>query len=313
MVKLNIDLPEEFFEEEVRCGYTVTREMKKIWAVDLDLLAEFDRVCKKYNLRYSLEGGSLLGAIRHHGMIPWDDDCDVTMLREDYEILKKVGPEEFKHPYFFQNAYTDKEYFKGHAQLRNSETTGILKNEIMEKRPYNQGIFLDIFVLDGFGTPEQRASQLERKNKYYHMYERFAYTYSKNTLKHIYRIIKSKIIKSYYYLKGWTVEKMFAEYEKICMECNAESEYVDKTMFRFKTMDLHVELEKKIFDDMIEVDFETLKVPVPREYDKVLKIFFGEDYMIPQKVDSIHGAVGVIWDTDRCYKDYFLKVGKRND
>ena len=88
MVDLNIKLPESFLQEEEREGVVVSAELKKLWAVQLDLLCEFDRVCKKHGLRYILDFGTLLGAIRHKGYIPWDDDQDVSILCEDYDIYK---------------------------------------------------------------------------------------------------------------------------------------------------------------------------------------------------------------------------------
>ena len=120
MVDLNIELPKGFLEEEVRCGYTVTRKMKEVWAVELDLLKEFKRVCNKYDLKYCADGGTLLGAIRHQGFIPWDDDLDIAMLRKDFEKLNEVAPAEFKKPYFWQTEETDKGSARGHAQLRYS-------------------------------------------------------------------------------------------------------------------------------------------------------------------------------------------------
>ena len=107
MVNLRIDLPEGFLDEEVRNGYTVTSKAKRAWAVQIDLLIKLDEVCKKYGLRYFADSGTLLGAARDHGFIPWDDDIDVTMLRADYEKLKEVADKEFEYPYFYQDMYRD--------------------------------------------------------------------------------------------------------------------------------------------------------------------------------------------------------------
>ena len=82
----------DFLKEEYRNGYLITEKMKKVWAVELDLLSELDRVCKKYNIKYYAAFGTLLGAIRDKGFIPWDDDIDVWLLRDEYERLKQVAP-----------------------------------------------------------------------------------------------------------------------------------------------------------------------------------------------------------------------------
>ena len=127
MIQLKINVPDHFYDEEVRCGYHVSSKMKKAWAVMIDLLVEFDRVCKKNGIKYFASGGTMLGAIRHKGFIPWDDDIDVMMFREDYDKLLEVGPREFQHPYFFQNKLTDPCCVDIFSKLRNSETTALLK------------------------------------------------------------------------------------------------------------------------------------------------------------------------------------------
>lgn len=97
----------DFFDEEVICDYKVSSNLKKLWAIEADLLREFVRVCDKYRLRWYAYAGTLLGAIRHSGFIPWDDDIDVCMPREDYDILTKELAGEFKTPYFMQTPYTE--------------------------------------------------------------------------------------------------------------------------------------------------------------------------------------------------------------
>ena len=144
---IKIKLPEHFLEKEVRCGYSVTEKAKKIWAVELDLLAEFDRVCRKHDINYQIFAGTLLGAVRHEGFIPWDDDVDVCLLRGDYEKLLSVSSE-FKHPYFLQTPHNDSRFFSTHSRLRNSETTGAIKGQ--HSIFYNNGIYIDVFVLDEF-------------------------------------------------------------------------------------------------------------------------------------------------------------------
>ena len=93
-------IPSNFLEPEIICDFYVDEKRKKIWAIGIDLLIQFDIVCRRHNLRYSLAFGTLLGCVRHHGFIPWGDDVDVVMPREDYESLKKYKSE-FETPYFF--------------------------------------------------------------------------------------------------------------------------------------------------------------------------------------------------------------------
>ena len=138
-------LDEKFYQKETRCGYEVSEKMKKVWAVELNLLEYFDQLCREHNLRYFVDYGTLLGAVRHQGFIPWDDDIDIVMLRDDYEKLKMIAQDEVSSPYFFQNSYTDIMIW-ALAKLRDSRTTAIEYPDFPPE--FNQGIFLDIFPLD---------------------------------------------------------------------------------------------------------------------------------------------------------------------
>lgn len=85
-------------------------DLKNVWNVELDILKKFDSFCKKHGLSYFADSGTLLGAVRHKGFIPWDDDLDFVMFRKDYDKFIKLSKKEFKYPYFIQTGYNDAGY-----------------------------------------------------------------------------------------------------------------------------------------------------------------------------------------------------------
>ena len=154
----------EFYKEEVRCGYTVNEKTKRVWAVQLEMLDEVERICKANGLKYFADSGTLIGAIRHEGYIPWDDDIDLVMLREDYDKFVQIAPKWLKEDLVLQTVYTEKNYLRGHAQIRNSKTCGC--NEEDKKAGYNCGIFIDIFPLDGMPKTEKERKSWETKEAF---------------------------------------------------------------------------------------------------------------------------------------------------
>ena len=115
-----LEIADSFYQEEERCGYVVSAHMKKVWAVELDLLYQLQQVCEKYGIQYYASGGTILGAERHKGFIPWDDDIDIMMLRDQYDLLC-THADEFEDPYFFQICETDKGYFPQQKALEQAD------------------------------------------------------------------------------------------------------------------------------------------------------------------------------------------------
>ena len=131
MVELkSIDLPQAFLEEENRDGFLVDKKRKQVWAVELDLFAKFISVCNKYQLKYYADAGTLLGAVRHNGFIPWDDDMDFVMFRDDYDKLCDIGEKEFEYPYFFNNEYSGFGTIRVHFQIISEEHTSELQSHL---------------------------------------------------------------------------------------------------------------------------------------------------------------------------------------
>ena len=122
--------------------------LRKIQMIQLEMLQEVDRICKKCNIHYNIIAGTLLGAIRHGGYIPWDDDADVAMLRFEYEKFRKACKKELDTSRFvFQDHRNTKGYRWGYGKLRRKNT--LFLREYQEHMPYMQGVFIDIFPLDG--------------------------------------------------------------------------------------------------------------------------------------------------------------------
>jgi lipopolysaccharide cholinephosphotransferase len=122
--------------------------LKKCQEIQLGLLKDFDRVCREHNWTYLLDGGTLLGAIRHKGFIPWDDDIDVAMPRSDFEAFVRDGQRYLDSNIFLQTIETDCFPNIFLIKLRDRKSTLIEKGEEDTCIPYHQGIFVDIFAID---------------------------------------------------------------------------------------------------------------------------------------------------------------------
>ncbi|MBR4925157.1 MAG: LicD family protein [Prevotella sp.] len=284
----------DFLKEEVRCGYTVSVQNKELWAIELDLLHEFDRVCKKYGLKYFFVYGSLLGAVRHQGFIPWDDDMDVALFRKDFNKLTEVAEKEFCHPYFFQNAHTDPGSCFSMARLRNSETTAIIEAFRYEK--FNQGIVLDIFPIDNvnLSVQDERATRIK---EYTMNGSAFMRRNNPNLTDHDKYILKN--------FKGIDPIQNYDELQDLCSEFNdIETEYVgtrNVTTYPWQKM----VFKKEDFSSVKWAEFENTKVPIPCGYDRILKTTYG-DYMKfpPISERGTWHTKTTFYDPEKSFKDY---------
>lgn len=121
--------------------------LRKLQMTELEMLIEVDRICRKYDIRYSLDGGTLLGAVRHGGFIPWDDDADVVMLRSEYRKFYHACEMELdRERFFLQEFRTDENYRWGYSKMRRNGT--VFLREGQEHGKWNQSVFIDIFVYD---------------------------------------------------------------------------------------------------------------------------------------------------------------------
>lgn len=142
-----------------------TEQMEQLKQTELHIFQAFIKICDQLGLKYYLLGGTMLGAVRHKGFIPWDDDIDIGMLRSDYEIFVAKAQALLPEHIFLQTIDTDPEYLANYAKLRHSGTAFI--ETAVKDRKINHGIFIDIFPLDHYPDSEKERKRFHRLNKLY--------------------------------------------------------------------------------------------------------------------------------------------------
>lgn len=290
-------LSPEFLQKQVICDFTVDENKKKIWAVLLDMWLELDRICKKHGLRYFLAYGTLLGAVRHHGFVPWDDDFDVLMFRDDYEKLLSLS-DEFKHPYFLQTPYTDKDAFFSYAKMRNSNSSFI--SRVFDHLDINFGLILDIFPMDNIKLEDSNQQRFDEIKAL--VIKNSSYMRKDNphlSLENLQRVV------------AYEYEDPFIVYERI--QKLSEKYNSEDTEFCTCSVMTVYDLKKSIFyksdfAETIEMDFEGFKALVPKGYDRILKTVYGDYMQFPSVEKRGTWHTGIIIDADKPYKEYITEI-----
>lgn len=257
--------------------------LHQLKSIELHILREFVRVCDNLNLRYFALGGTLLGAVRHHGFIPWDDDIDVGMLRSDYKIFIEKAQALLPEYYFVQNIYSEPTCPYGFTKIRDSRTAFIESS--VKNIKMNHGVFIDVFPLDYY--PEKIAAQkvLDLKKRIFMIRLRKEYTLPAQNqhgkLAEVGLNFAGDMLSLIYPTRKGVIEKQEKLYSK------APSSRLITNMYgawgRRETM------PADIFEKTIELDFEDIKISAPSKYDAYLTHVYG-DYMVPppEKKQTAH-------------------------
>ena len=308
---IKTNFPSDFFKEEAK-AIVVSPETKRLWAVLLDLLLEFDRVCKKNGIKYMIDGGTLLGAVRHGGFIPWDDDIDVIMLREEYEKLNKIAPREFSSPYFWQTNETDPDHGKGYARLRNSSTTFMPSYDVLDGKHvfhHNQGIPLDVFVCDNVPDKANERTpflkRIERLRRRAWVLRRCGHV--PWSLRMLFRL-PELARKMEYIVRSALSEGNFSQ--RLVRQLDAEvrryngvvTENVSHLVFCAAegVRNCYI-FPRKYIEDLTEIEFSGHKFPASKCWDEYLTGFYG-NWRRHVVGANCHGSVFI--DLDKPYTEY---------
>lgn len=326
-VQKNLFAEEEFIDDinhdEIRSGFLVTSQRKRAWNVQIQLINELDRICKKYNIHYFAYGGTLLGAVRHKGFVPWDDDVDIAMLRPDYEKFKSVVFKEIKLPYFvdvwynyrledevsfsepdlplFPQARRDKAPmmwpFFPIIKIRDTNTSMI---SYTDQPTFVQGIWIDVFPFD----PVPPFSNNQQARNFEIAREMMIAICYPNAIKKALQENKPLLIRRdelENFLKLPHKKKAFT-LDRFLSQTFSQPEYVGQ-LYGYSVANFPHSYAIKNYDKTVYLPFEKIELPAPAGFEECLKTQYG-DWRKP----VFYNSHGKFFSADVPYKDFFTKI-----
>lgn len=242
-------------------GSTLRRHQLRM----LDMLKELDRICSEHGIRYWLSSGTCLGAIRHGGFIPWDDDVDIEMLAADYDRLKEVVTAHPEASFTWHDATNDRNFFAAFAKLRDKKST------IIENNPWNgyynqHGIYIDVFRIYPSGSRRIDAFA----NWFHH---RFVFGVAKRRKTFLGAIALRPCV--------WLMNKVITP---VCQRLTAINAH---GQLRHRVGSEYIKPRRMVdVEETVRVSFEDAMLPVPKGYDSYLRLIYG-DYMALPDLDKI--------------------------
>lgn len=272
------------------------KEVNEIHPVATEMLKVFVEVCNSLNLHYYIFYGSLIGAIRHKGFIPWDDDIDIVMPRTDYNVLLEKAQSILPKNYFLQSPYSEPNMIFSFSKLRKSDTTYI-ENRVQNIN-MNHGLWLDIFCLDYVPVSWWDRFKTKTLRKYLD-YASYDCQQTEETRK-AYSVIKKVIVKIYNVLfprVSMAQQLNDANYASVAI---SDKWTINNSIY-------NEELPIEWFGEGVLVDFEGLKVNAPKEYDKCLRLMYGDYMQLPPEEKRIPRHEVVAFDLHKSYTHYLNK------
>lgn len=255
-----------------------------------ELLCEFDRICQKYNIRYTLFAGTLLGAVRHKGFIPWDDDADVLMLREDYDRFMAVASKETDQLRFFVQKENTKHWPMFFSKLR-LQGTSCIEKYVPKDFKTHMGVYIDIFPCDCAADREWL-----RKCQYYAS-----------------KIIIAKSLARRGYATDSKKKKLFMAFSRIVplklvrrivlLPNKKGSKLVHSFLSAGKKYEKNV-FPRTWLEETCKMDFEDRQFSVTKCYDRMLTMLYGDYMVLPKESERICKVHAVVVDLENSYEKY---------
>ena len=279
---MGLEFAPSFFEGEKREGFYVQPLMKRVWAAQLEVLQEIDKICKRHDIKWFAEWGTLLGAVRHKGYIPWDDDVDIAMMREDYVRFQHYAKQEIPKGWRILDI-KDENYDELLIRVVNATNITPQNEEFVKKFhgcPYCIGV--DITCLDHI--PKDKESEevllawLKAANYIGKQWES-----DKVPMEEKWDVVGLlEESTGYHFDREASMKKQLLVFsDKISAMYYDDPESDEVTIMCLMVDNPGYRLPLSCYDVLIDMPFENITIPVPAQYDRVLRVRYGDDYMIP--------------------------------
>lgn len=285
-------------------------DLKRLQNKQLEILEEVDRICKKHDIEYFGTWGTALGAIRHKGFIPWDDDIDISMKWDHYIRFQELCKTELDKRFFLQNADTDKYFWNPYNKVRINNTTSMDKR--LTHLKCHWGICMDIFPI--VAVPNSKISRLKQKT-YSSLYIWLGFIpyilyvnpNEDSKVAKVIRLIPSGMLEV---LKKWLIpnraitsikKHLLKEITKYDFD---KCEYCEEIFSEAGDAGIY---RKETFGESILVPFENVEISIPKEYDRYLSQCYGDYMKIPDESQR-NGHGDTIVDFDSSYEIYKTSI-----
>ena len=252
--------------------------------IELEILLYVTRLCEKNRIEYSLCGGSLIGAIRHGGFIPWDDDIDIFLTRENYKKLIDLLKDDLHYKLYAPE--TTENYLYGFCKLMDKRT--VIYSEYDEEIGTPElGVFIDIYPVDLIPENKKEQRSFLRKLDFYlhcaYAASNTMYAYGNTKLKHW--IKKIVLFTKHLICRRKGTRYWMKKTEKIASEYLGTNAKLRGSVYsRYGSKEI---LPRKIYENTIEVSFEGYKIKIIKQYDKFLKRVYGDYMKLPPKEKQV--------------------------
>lgn len=267
-------------------------DLEKIKQIELDILKVTVKILDKHNLRYYISYGTCIGAIRHNGFIPWDDDIDISLFREDYELARDILNKELPKEYIYCDRFTEKEYPYNFAKVRLKKSAFVHGGDAHLN--ISHGIYIDLFPLDycekTFEATENKIKTLKRLRQKLDLSRMSYKKYGK--LRPMWQL--PLIFYGHVFVNSMKIQNQI---DKICKSGDSTSKYICSFLTPYSTKDIY---DKEWFGAGKEVAFEDCKFIVPENYDAYLRHIYGDYMQLPpiEKRVSHHDIIFSSTDTE---------------